>query len=214
VKTRDKILRTSLALFNERGEANVSLAQIAGRLGISEGNLWYHFRAKRDLVASLFAAHEECIERNLSRPPAETGNQLADFADYVRQGFRDMWKYRFLYRHRFDAAEEPELTARLVALTERGHRYTECILAEMVRRKLMHATPSEIAELAANAWIISRYWLDYLQECHGVEKISEADIQAGVKQLFSLYRPYLTEAARSQVAVPENIRPKRKVARG
>lgn len=195
MKTRDRILRASLALFNERGEANVSLAQIAARLGISEGNLWYHFRTKEDLVTALFAELEARIEQNLSRRPAEVGARLGDFADYAGQGFRDMWDYRFLYRHRFDPAADGALAERLVALTERGHRHIERILTEMVRCKLLRATPSEIAELAANAWIISRYWLDYLQERQGLTTISEAALQAGVKQLFALYRPHLTERA-------------------
>lgn len=211
MKTRDRILKAALALFNERGAAHVSLAQIAGRLGISEGNLWYHFRTKRDLVAALFAELEERIEQNLSRPPAANDSQLEDFSDYARQSFRDIWEYRFLFRYRYDPEEERALAERRVAMTERGHRHTERILTEMVRRKLMRATPTEISELAANAWIISRYWLDYLQERHGVARITESDIQAGVKQLFALYRPYLTEEARAQAAPPAAS--KKKVAR-
>ena len=198
MRTRDRILKAALQLFNERGEAHVSLAQIAARLDISEGNLWYHFRTKRDLIAALFAELEERIDRNLSREPASAGSQLADFGEYARQSFRDIWDYRFLYRRRFDPDEESELAQRGAALAERAHRYTERILGEMVARKLFAATPQEIADLAANAWIISRYWVDYLQERHGMVRISEADIQAGVRQLFALYRPYLTEAARAQ----------------
>ncbi len=200
VKTRERILKASLAFFNERGESNVSLAQIAAALGISEGNLWYHFRTKGDLVAALFAELEQRVERNLSRPPAQSGAQLADFADYTTEAFRDMWEYRFLFRHRFSRDKEPALAERLVALTARGHAYNERILNEMVRRKLMRATATEISELTASAWIISRYWLDYLQERHGLDAMSQADIDAGVKQIFALYRPYLTEAAEAQIA--------------
>ncbi|HWI26081.1 MAG TPA: TetR/AcrR family transcriptional regulator [Stellaceae bacterium] len=206
-------MRAALHLFNERGEAHVSLAQIANRLGISEGNLWYHFRTKRDLVAALFAELEERIDRNLSRDPALAGGHLADFGDYARQSFRDIWEYRFLYRRRCDPEEENELAQRTVALTDRAHRYTERILAEMVRQNLMAANPQEITELAANAWIISRYWLDYLQERHGVARITEADLHAGVKQLFALYRPYLTDIARAQEAAHE-APPKRRAVRG
>jgi AcrR family transcriptional regulator len=214
MKTRERILRASLTLFNEHGEGAVSLAQVAARLGISEGNLWYHFRAKRDLVAALSAELEARIEQNLSRPPAAAGGQLADFADYTRQSFRDMWEYRFLYRRRPDWTAEPELAQRLVALTERGHRYNEAILAEMVRRKLIRATPTEIKELTANAWIIARYWLDYLQERHGLSRIAEAEIQAGVRQIFALYRPHLTDAARAQIALAKLASPRKKAARG
>jgi len=203
-------LRASLALFNERGESAVSLSQIAGGLGISEGNLWYHFRTKRDLVAALFAELEARVERNLSRPPLAAGDQLADFTDYATQAFRDMWAYRFLYRHRFSQAEDADIAARLVELTGRGHRYNESILGEMVRRGLMRAAPAEITELTANAWIISRYWLDYLQERHGLHTITEADIEAGVKQIVALYRPYLGEIAAAQAA----MRTPPKLARG
>jgi AcrR family transcriptional regulator len=213
VKTQDRILKAALALFNERGEAHVSLAQIAGRLGISEGNLWYHFRTKRDLVAALFAELEQRIEHNLSRDPASFGPRLADFADHARQRYRDMWEYRFLYRHRFDPDAECALALRIAQLIERAHGHTERILAAMVERQLLRATAHEITELAANAWIITRYWLDYLQERHGLAKISEADLQAGVKQLFALYRPYLTEAARVQAAAPDPA-PRKKAARG
>src|SRR5579864_5949109 len=214
MKTRERILRASLALFNARGEAAVSLAQVAERLGISEGNLWYHFRAKRDLVAALSAELEARIEQNLSRAPAASGGQLADFADYTRQSFRDMWEYRFLFRRRPDWTEEPERARHLVELTERGHRYNEAILAEMVRRKLIRATPREIKELTVNAWIIARYWLDYLQERHGLKRIAEADIQAGVRQIFALYRPHLTDVARAQIALAKPGAPRNKVARG
>jgi AcrR family transcriptional regulator len=212
MKTRERILRASLTLFNERGEDAVSLAQVATRLGISEGNLWYHFRAKRDLIAALSVELEARIEQNLSRSPAAAAGQLADFADYTRQSFRDMWEYRFLYRRRPDWTAEPELAQRVVALTERGHRYNEAILAEMVRRKLIRATPTEIKELTANAWIIARYWLDYLQERHGLSRIAEAEIQAGVRQIFALYRPYLTDAARAQIALAKLASPRKKAA--
>jgi AcrR family transcriptional regulator len=213
VKTRDKILRTALMLFNERGEAHVALGQIAARLGISEGNLWYHFRTKEDLVTALFAELEARIEGHLARTPTDFGPGVADFAEHARQSYRFMWDYRFLYRHRCDPEAEGALAARIARLIERAHRHVEGLLAEMVRRGLMRATPSEIADLAVNAWIISRYWLDYLQERHGLARISEAELQDGVKQLFALYRPYLTEAARAQAAAPDPA-PKKRTARG
>jgi len=212
MKTRDRILKAALALFNERGEVHVSIAQIAGKIGISEGNLWYHFRTKHDLVAALFAELEERIDRNLSRKPASA--DLADFGDYTRQSFRDIWDYRFLYRHRFDPEAESELAQRIADLLQRAQRHTERILADMVERNLLAASPQQISDLAVNAWIIWRYWLDYLRERHGVARITEAELQAGVKQLFTIYDPYLTDEARAQIAAAHAPAPKKKAARG
>ena len=50
-KTKDKILISSLVLFNEDGFNNVTTASIAKQTGILEGSLWYHFNSKKDIVS-------------------------------------------------------------------------------------------------------------------------------------------------------------------
>jgi AcrR family transcriptional regulator len=49
-ETAERILAQALDLFNRFGEPNVSPAQLAGMLGMSTGNLYYHFPSKADLV--------------------------------------------------------------------------------------------------------------------------------------------------------------------
>ena len=51
--TKQLIHAAALELFNASGYANTSIARIADAVGITEGNLWYHFRAKEDLVNTL-----------------------------------------------------------------------------------------------------------------------------------------------------------------
>ena len=48
-KTKDRILTSSLVLFNEDGFNNVTTASIAKQTGILEGSLWYHFNSKKIL---------------------------------------------------------------------------------------------------------------------------------------------------------------------
>ncbi len=51
-KTKDRILISSLILFNEGGFNNVTTASIAKHTGILEGTLWYHFNSKKDILSN------------------------------------------------------------------------------------------------------------------------------------------------------------------
>ncbi|HEY7489329.1 MAG TPA: helix-turn-helix domain-containing protein [Streptosporangiaceae bacterium] len=52
--TREKIQQLALELFSEQGYDQTSLREIAERLGVTKAALYYHFKSKEDIVASLF----------------------------------------------------------------------------------------------------------------------------------------------------------------
>ena len=58
-KTKETILRTSQALFNNEGEHAVSSVDIANVIGISPGNLYYHYKGKDPIIRELFSDFEE-----------------------------------------------------------------------------------------------------------------------------------------------------------
>ncbi len=68
MKTRDRILHCSLALFNEEGEANTTTVDIANELDISPGNLYYHFKGKDEIIAELFQQYELALAGTLTAP--------------------------------------------------------------------------------------------------------------------------------------------------
>ena len=53
MKTKDKIIATAINLFNLHGTKAISTNHIAKEMGISPGNLYYHFRSKNDIIRSI-----------------------------------------------------------------------------------------------------------------------------------------------------------------
>ena len=64
--TREKIQEIALELFAEQGYEKTSLREIAERLGVTKAALYYHFRTKDDIVASLFDDFLERVDAILS----------------------------------------------------------------------------------------------------------------------------------------------------
>lgn len=64
--TKEQILITALHLFAETGYEAVSVSDIAGKLGMTKGALYRHFKNKRDIFESLLACMEENDAKNAS----------------------------------------------------------------------------------------------------------------------------------------------------
>ena len=94
MKTRDKILLASLELFNDKGERNVTTNHIAAHLGISPGNLYYHFRNKSDIIYEIFLEYEKLVNYYLEIPD-DRPLGLPDMMFYLESVFDGLWSYRF-----------------------------------------------------------------------------------------------------------------------
>lgn len=93
--TKQKILDASIRLFNENGMANVRLQQIASSIGISPGNLAYHFRNKKAIIAAinedLIRETEEILSAYRVYP------NLLDFDQQLSRYFAFIQKYPFYF---------------------------------------------------------------------------------------------------------------------
>ena len=183
--TRERILTTCLALLNARGPMAVTTAEIARATGINEGNLYYYFKKKADIVSVLF---DRFAAEQLTM--AEQGYEL-------REWFRLMWEWRFFYR---DSAAiftlAPDLRLRLQELSDQVQDYHRETLREMVRAGRLNASDKDIERLLVNAWIVSTYWIEYLHSRHGVTRLTPDHLAWGYEQMESLFRPYLVGHAR------------------
>ncbi|MEO3812638.1 helix-turn-helix domain-containing protein [Sphaerisporangium sp. B11E5] len=61
--TRTRIQEIALRLFTEQGYEATSLREIAEALGVTKAALYYHFKTKDDIIASLSEERHAMIER-------------------------------------------------------------------------------------------------------------------------------------------------------
>jgi len=96
--TAQRILEHARKAFNERGVAAVGVREIARDLGLSPGNVSYHYPTKEDLVGALMRdAHARNNALVDSPPPAE-GFEQADaiLRGIMRRDLESRWLVRDL----------------------------------------------------------------------------------------------------------------------
>lgn len=72
--TRDRIVETADRLFYERGYESTSFSDLAADLGISRGNVTFHFPAKDDILEAVIAHRFARTRAMLDRWEAEGGD--------------------------------------------------------------------------------------------------------------------------------------------
>jgi AcrR family transcriptional regulator len=203
-RTRARVLAESLRLFNERGEGHVTTGMIAESLGMSPGNLYYHFRNKDQIVEELFARFEERID---VPPPAPSAGPEAieDLWLYLHLMFESILEYRFLYRGLDDLVARSRRLRERFNRIARGKRDAIVALCEgLVGAGLMRANPAEIQSLAQNVLVVSTYWLNYRAlRMHRPRASPAGDeeraLGEGAYQVMALVAPYLAPQARAHL---------------
>lgn len=97
--TKNKILNASIKLFNEYGVASVRLQQIADEIGISVGNLAYHYKTKDFILSSVYERLFE--DFNLILGGYLQSPSLEDFDKQIGSYFNFFDKYHFYFSDLF-----------------------------------------------------------------------------------------------------------------
>ncbi|NJD24223.1 MAG: TetR/AcrR family transcriptional regulator [Betaproteobacteria bacterium] len=192
-RTRERILETALKLFNDFGEPNVTTTVIADEMGISPGNLYYHYHNKDEIVDALFADYEREIDSLLSAPGSRP-HGTEDIWLYLHLLFETIWKFRFFYRDINDLLMRNRLVETHFQRILAHKEATAVSICEgLAASGALTATAGEIRALAINMSVVATFWLSFE---HARRPRGEPDIGHGVYQVMSLAAPFLTGEAR------------------
>lgn len=200
MKTKDRILLTSLKLFNEQGERNVSTNHIAAALEISPGNLYYHYRNKNEIVYQLFLQYQEEVQGFMSIPP-DRHIAYQDKVNYLEAILNSMWEFRFLHRDLHHLLQDDERLR--VAYREFSSRTVadgRAILLSMAESGVLLANAEQIDALILNIWVLVVSWSSFLQSISIQNNeggaLRKTLLKRAIYQIIAMEEPFLCESVR------------------
>ena len=182
---RQDIITAATALFNERGYHQVGMRDIAGALGISVGNLTYHFPKKQDILQAI-------MERNFHvtavREEVTTLGQLQTLLDKMLASlevnafyFRDPSLYPLNPAGSRDVEDLYQLLLKALGALEAKGLFSPALTGER-REDLIR--------------ILMLSHLGWIQQSDTFSPVQGMDRPRFLRAHWTLMEPYLTEKGR------------------
>ena len=193
MKTRERILEAALRQFNDVGTDQATVRSVAEEVGISHGNLCYHFKNTDVLIEALYDRLIEELEEPVgkSQPPKA---ELTDIIQSTEATFRLLYKYRFLLLDfvRIIRRVGP-IRDKFRALMQLRRRQFHAAFQQLITQGWMREEwlPGQYDHLITNLLILGDNWIPNA-EIHFDEK-GENVIRYYLEAFLGGLAPYLTE---------------------
>lgn len=196
MKTRDKIIQASIALFNEQGERNVTTNHIAAHLSISPGNLYYHFRNKEDIILSIYEEYAGNLLLQTFPQVSSKIKPLDTLILYMDAVFQMTMKFRFFYSNLPVLLDKnPSLREKYVEVQHAISERVSQLLLSLRAEKIIDFEDEELADMVSILRLINTFWLSFYQTQNIVSEINDSVFYQGVLKILVILRPYTTSDA-------------------
>jgi len=178
MKTKEKILNAALSLYNEQGIRNVTTRHIAASIGVSGGNLHYHFKHTEDIIKALFdeltLAYDALI-LSVQHIPID----LKTIDSLTEASFKLVHKYRFIFINFVEIGKWiPEIRNTYYSLTQKREQQFLSLFDDLIINGIFRADIPDTNKygLAKQFFIINDFWLSHNELTHqhmGEDALSE-----------------------------------------
>ncbi|GAD91406.1 MULTISPECIES: TetR/AcrR family transcriptional regulator [Vibrio] len=203
MKTKQRIVYGALELFNQHGERNITTNHISEHLGISPGNLYYHYSNKQEIIRAIFKDYtSELLDR--FRPYESQEQSLVLLKHYVNSTFSLMWKYRFFYANLADiVSRDAQLHSAYCQVQEKLRINLVAIVESFRTLNLIVVEPDNMPRFVTNLHFIANGWLAYQSAMSANQKVTESMIMQGMLQILAMVKPVATQLGREQLLLLE-----------
>ena len=201
-RTAERILEVTLELFNRFGEPNVSTTLISAELGISPGNLYYHYPAKDELINSLFDRYEKALNELLNA--SDSVRDVEDAWFFMHTLFVLIWQYRCWYRDLNDLlSKNRRLETHFQWVLKNKARSVKAMLDSMSRAGTISMDSREAEPTATSMVVVLTYWLsfEYVRDPRKAlePESAQAALMRGAHHVLNLLVPYLEASQRTHL---------------
>lgn len=196
--TKQEILKTAKTLFNQYGLADITHRRIATEMGISHGNLNYHFKKREDLLEALYFEMAGAFDERVKNIEMVRINLRHIFDESLESMLR-MAEYRFIWTDLSQLLREnSKIRAHFIAVRmkrEMGYHFVfQKLMEDKVMRKEQFS--EEYKHLINRLMNFSDSWLSSL-DIYEI-RVDREIINTQHAILFEMFYPYLTEKGLSE----------------
>ncbi len=192
-KTKAIILETALELFNVEGLPKVTLRTIANKMGISQGNLNYHFKKRDDIIEGLYFQLVTKIDETIKHNE-QLENSLEGFLNISKSMMYNFYEYRFFLLYFVQIMREnPKIKTHYVMLLQLREKQ----FSELLQKLKIHGVireeqlPNEYKNLYKRSHILADFWIASAQIQN--KEITSNSIHEYFNIMIQGLFPYLTD---------------------
>lgn len=205
LKRKEKILETSIELFNKKGCMNTSTRHIADAIQISIGNLYYYFKNKEDIIIAIYEEFMDLLSGQLSTLKEDIDMPF-DFYGFLKDQMEFERKYRFI---RLEMANlystYPKVKEALeIGIEKKAQEIQKLYTHQMKYGYLIELDELELEYLCSNTWIINSQW-ELFWIIRKVEN-EELRIFQGVLNFLFFIKRYATQKALDKSTLLKSIK--------
>lgn len=160
--TKTQILKTALELYNSQGVNATTSRHIAAKMGISPGNLHYHFKHTDQIIITLYEQLSASFDTIVSSLESLDAVNLSTVRDFATRSFELSYKYRFILLHFVEISLRiPDIRKNYYELTRRREKEFLAIFHQLIQQEVFRADLPEsvLQALVTQIFIVGDFWL-------------------------------------------------------
>jgi len=196
MKTKEKILSVALEMFNETNTQAATTNHIAKKMGISPGNLHYHYSNREEIIRLLYTQ----MHQKLFLPVDKLPKNISELIEHQKLILSISYEYRFFHNELIFLLSRDEELKKIYTKDNIAHlsRIKHVIKNFVDNGELAIKYDNVIDYIAESILMTLQFWNPFLLTLG--KEVNEASIIQGIERTNEIMRPFLTDKAKKSLA--------------